>query len=110
MMRKKVYTDDELRESVTISEHQLPFSNGKIGKIAIFKTTHWQPTDILNFAIDRYVGDALYNEFIDINCNDPWTRVVISDFINDDCSDWITLESFLRDRKINKVLDIPENN
>jgi hypothetical protein len=102
----KSYTDEELKEWVKISEHEFTNSDGKvIGKLAIFKSNY--PSDIvelLNCAVSRYVGDEKYYEFIDIGMCDPWTRIVISDMINGDVADWITIEAELRDRKLEEIL------
>lgn len=90
---KIIFTDDELREYVTISEHKI----GNI-KMAVLKTTHNYCSEILDFAVEKYVGDALYNEFVDMNFNDPWTRVIISNLNDLDPKDWIPFEKFLENR------------
>ena len=100
------FTDDDLKEWVRISEHKFTNSKGdEIGKCAILRS--YYPGDVvemLNAAVSRYVGDIPYNEFIDINMDDPWTRVIISDMINSDTEDWQTMEGLLRERKIDKLL------
>jgi hypothetical protein len=94
---KRQYTDQELMNNVKISEHQL---NG--GKIAIFKTTYWEPVAMLDFAIEKYVGNDVYNEFIDIKCDDPWTRVVISDI--NSLQGWWDFQSKERAEKLLEIL------
>jgi len=100
------FTDEDLKEWVRISEHKFTDSKGDvIGKCAILRS--YYPGDVvemLNAAVSRYVGDVPYNEFIDINMDDPWTRVIISDMINSDTEDWQTMEGLIRERKIDKLL------
>ena len=100
------FTDEDLKEWVRISEHNFTNSKGDvIGKCAILRS--YYPGDVvemLNTAVSRYVGDVPYNEFIDINMDDPWTRVIISDMINSDTADWQTMEGLIRERKIDKLL------
>jgi hypothetical protein len=100
------FTDEDLKEWVKISEHKFTNSKGDIiGKCAILRS--YYPGDVvemLNAAVSRYVGNDQYYEFIDINMDDPWTRVIISDMINGDTTDWQTMEGLLRERKIDKLL------
>jgi hypothetical protein len=100
------FTDEDLKEWVRISEHNFTNSKGDvIGKCAILRS--YYPGDVvemLNTAVSRYVGDVPYNEFIDINMDDPWTRVIISDMINSDTADWQTMEGLIRERKNDKLL------
>lgn len=77
------FTDDDLREWVTISEH-------KIGnfKLAVFRTNHQYCSDILDCAVEKYVGNEPHFELVDISFSDPWTRVVTSNFHELDQSHW----------------------
>jgi len=81
-MRK--FTDDELKKWVKISEHALINSKGEqFGKVAVLKSHYSEPVSILEAAIKKYVGNNHYYDFIDMNMDDPWTRVIISCDIND---------------------------
>ncbi len=100
------FTDEDLKEWVKISEYKFTNSKGDIiGKCAILRSYYeGDVVEMLNAAVSRYVGDVPYNEFIDINMDDPWTRVIISDMINGDTVDWQTMEGLIRERKIDKLL------
>ena len=39
-----------------------------------------------------------------MNMDDPWTRLIISDMINGDTTDWQTMEGLIRERKIKNLL------
>jgi hypothetical protein len=47
----------------------------KVG-ILIYKGAG-DPVVHLNNAVDQYVGNESYNEFIDANMDNPWVRVII---------------------------------
>ena len=100
------FTDEDLKKWVKISEHKFTNSKGDvIGKCAILRS--YYPGDViemLNSAVSQYVGNDPYYEFIDMNMDDPWTRLIISDIINGDTTDWQTMEGLIRERKINNLL------
>lgn len=59
---------------ITIEEAN--FNNG-VGKIAVFNFIgSGDPVQHLNDAIVEYVGQKPYNEFIDMNMDNPWIRIV----------------------------------
>ena len=66
---------------VQIFQQVLKNNKGEIvGKVAILRggLHSDQPTKIMNEAVSKYVGDAKHNQFINIEMNDPWTRLIIS--------------------------------
>ncbi len=70
-------------EGLTINESEYDLENNKRGKIAVFIYTGGaDPSKILNYAVNEYVGNNDYHELIDSNLDNPWMRVIISD-IND---------------------------
>jgi hypothetical protein len=74
--------------------------------IAIFTTDDSnEPDKILDLAVKQWSGGNPFIEFIDSNCDNPWNRVVISGLVGDLDKDWIEIESYLRDRKINEILN-----
>jgi len=64
---------------VTIQESTIDLTFGRKGKIAVFMYVgEDDPVAILDNAVSQYVGHEGYSEFIDINMDNPWVRVVMS--------------------------------
>lgn len=67
-----------------INETDFKSPNGKIGKIAVLLYTgSGEPSKILDFAVQQYVGTKPYYELIDAHLDNPWMRVIISDHLNE---------------------------
>lgn len=60
---------------------KVTFEESKIGgegKVAVFKFYGDEdPVIALDKAVSAYVGHRSYTQFVDINMDNPWTRVVI---------------------------------
>jgi hypothetical protein len=70
-------------KDLTINESEYDLENGNKGKIAVFMYGgNSDPSKILNYAINEYVGDNPYYELMDYSMSNPWMRVVVSN-IND---------------------------
>jgi len=68
---------------VIFQESIINLTQGRKGKVAMFMFAGDEdPVPKLDWAVSEYVGHEGYMEFIDINMDNPWTRVVISG-IND---------------------------
>jgi hypothetical protein len=86
--------------SVKITE----LKNGDF-KIAIFTTNETDnPDKLLDNAVAQYVDGKPHIELINSNCDDPWTRVIMSQISDDITKDWITFQSYIRDNKIDELL------
>lgn len=86
--------------SVKITEVE----NGNL-KIAIFTTNESnEPDKVLDEAISKYVDGKPHIEFINSNCDDPWTRVIINQLSDDITKDWTTFQSYIRNGKIDELL------
>jgi hypothetical protein len=59
------------------------------------------PTQILNEAVAKYIGDIPHNQFVDITLCNPWYRIII-----EYCRklEYQTLESLQRDERIRNIL------
>ena len=63
-------------EEVKIIEQDLHSDSGvKVGKVAIIFCLDLKK---LQKAIIEYVGDTPHNQFVDITCQNPWYRLIIS--------------------------------
>jgi len=70
-------------EKVIIQESSIELTRGRKGQIAILGYVGSEdPVAKLDMAVSQYVGNIGHNQFIDINMDNPWTRVIISG-IND---------------------------
>ncbi len=51
----------------------------EIGKMAIFKggIGASNPKSVMDKSVKHYVGQESYNQFVEINLDNPWVRVVI---------------------------------
>jgi hypothetical protein len=87
-------------KDLTINESEYNLEGGKKGRIAVFMYSgEADPSKILDYAVQKYVGNNGYHELIDANLDNPWMRVILSN-IND-----MLQESFdEKEHKINKVL------
>jgi hypothetical protein len=64
---------------ITIQESSIDLTNDRKGKIAVLMYVgEDDPVAILDEAVSQYVGHEGYSEFIDINMDNPWVRVVMS--------------------------------
>lgn len=64
---------------IKIQESEITLTHGRTGKIAVITYLGEEdPVAILDQAVSTYVANKGYNEFIDINMDNPWTRVVMS--------------------------------
>jgi hypothetical protein len=65
---------------ITIQESKIDLNFNRTGKIAILMYTGDEdPVETLDRAVSIYVGNESYHEFIDINMDNPWVRVIISE-------------------------------
>ncbi|MEI6815299.1 MAG: hypothetical protein WCL14_01715 [Bacteroidota bacterium] len=65
---------------IKIQESTIDLKNGSKGKIAVLMYVgDDDPVTKLDSAVSKYVGHTGYHEFIDINMDNPWIRVVLSD-------------------------------
>lgn len=64
---------------VKIQESKIDLTHGRKGKVAVL-IYHGEedPVSKLDLAVHQYVGNVGYNEFIDINMDNPWVRVILS--------------------------------
>mgnify|MGYP007046708457 CR=1 FL=1 len=63
---------------VIFQESTINLTHGRKGKVAVFRFVGEEdPVAKLDWAVSEYVGHDGYMEFIDINMDNPWTRVVI---------------------------------
>lgn len=68
---------------VKIQESEFDLADGGKGKIAmLIYIGEGDPVGTLDQAVRAYVGHHSFMEFIDINMDNPWTRMVVSG-IND---------------------------
>jgi hypothetical protein len=66
--------------NIKIQESNIDLTFGRTGKIAIFLYSgDGDPVSELNSAVSTYVGYNSYHQFIDINMDNPWIRVIMSD-------------------------------
>lgn len=64
---------------VKIQESTIELTNGRKGKVAVFiYIGEDDPVTKLDWAVSEYVDHQEYNEFIDINMDNPWVRVILS--------------------------------
>lgn len=69
-------------DNVSIFEQTLTLQNGtQNGKLAIL-TAHpnvQKPKQLMDAAVEKYVGQTAYNEFIEIYLDNPWVRVIVKE-------------------------------
>lgn len=67
-------------KDVQICEYPLIDEGTCKGKVAILRggLNVSNPLAYMNDAVSKYVGNALYNEFIEIEMDNPWVRVIVS--------------------------------
>ena len=69
--------------NIKIQESKLQLTNGRIGKIAVLiYVGDKDPILELDNAVSQYVGNELHSQYIDINMDNPWYRIII-DGINE---------------------------
>jgi hypothetical protein len=99
------FSDEFLKNNVSIAEYPLLGVDGSIkGKIAILQCLASNPCEVLNYAVYKYTGGEPCHQFIDMSMCNPWQRIIISDCLNKGELNWITMESEIRDRKIEDIL------
>ncbi|WP_141491743.1 hypothetical protein [Longimonas halophila] len=64
---------------IEIFEQYLTNGDDKKGKMAILRgrPQSENPTSLMNDAVSKYVDNSPYNEFIEIEMDNPWVRVVV---------------------------------
>jgi hypothetical protein len=68
---------------IIFQESQINLTNGRKGKLAVFMFQgEDDPVAKLDGAVSAYVGNDGYNQYVDINMDNPWTRIIISDIDN----------------------------
>lgn len=69
---------------IDIFEQEISLNGERKGKIAILRggLGKENPTEFMNEAVSKYVGDKMYNQFIEIFLDNTWVRVIING-IND---------------------------
>ena len=68
---------------IKIQESSIDLTFERKGQIAILMYAGEEdPVQKLDTAVSEYVGNVGHNQFIDINMDNPWVRVIISG-IND---------------------------
>lgn len=64
---------------IKIEESTIDLVDGRKGKVAVFMYTGSDdPVAKLDWAISVYVEHKQHMQFVDINMDNPWTRVVMS--------------------------------
>jgi len=68
-------------DDVKIFEKEWQADNGSTNKLAILwgGMSKDNPTQYMNDAVSKYVQHTGYNEFIEINMDNPWVRVIVKD-------------------------------
>ncbi|MGB3227094.1 MAG: hypothetical protein WBB02_03895 [Saprospiraceae bacterium] len=64
---------------IELFEQDLTKGQKAVGKIAIFRggLNTDNPSELLERAVSKYVGDKGYNEFVEIYLDNPWVRVIV---------------------------------
>lgn len=67
-----------------IFEYPIELKSGKKLYLAILigGLTSDNPTQYMNDKVSEYIKGELYNEYIDVNLDNPWVRVIITDINN----------------------------
>jgi hypothetical protein len=69
--------------NVKIQESEIDLTNGQKGQVAILIYVGGEdPVADLEWAVSEYVGNVGHIQFIDINMDNPWMRVIISGINN----------------------------
>jgi hypothetical protein len=64
---------------VKIQESSIDLTHGRKGQVAVLiYAGEDDPVAKLDWAVSEYVGHVGHNQFIDINMDNPWVRVIIS--------------------------------
>ncbi len=65
--------------NVKIQESTIDLQNGQKGRVAVLTNVGEEnPTAKLDWAVAEYVGNAGYNQFVDVHADNPYMRVIIS--------------------------------
>ena len=68
---------------IKFQESTIDLTHGRKGQVAILMYAgDGDPVATLDLAVSEYVGNVGHNQFVDINMDNPWIRVIISG-IND---------------------------
>jgi hypothetical protein len=66
-------------KEIKIQESSIELTHGRKGQVAVFMYAGDEdPVDKLDWAVSKYVGHIGHNQFIDINMDNPWVRVIIA--------------------------------
>jgi len=66
-------------EKVIIQESSIELTHGRTGQIAVLMYVgENDPVAKLNSVVSEYVGNVGHNQFVDINMDNPWVRVIIT--------------------------------
>lgn len=66
-------------EEIKIQESFIDLTRNRKGRIAILMYAgEGDPVGKLDWAVSEYTGNVAHNQFIDINMDNPWMRVIIS--------------------------------
>lgn len=64
---------------IKIEESEINLTHNRKGKVAILMHSgDGDPVNELDWAVNQYVGNELHMQFVDINMDNPWVRVIIS--------------------------------
>lgn len=64
---------------IKIEESEINLTHNRKGKVAILMHSgDGDPVNELDLAVHQYVGNELHMQFVDINMDNPWVRVIIS--------------------------------
>lgn len=74
-------------------------------KIAIFTTNETDnPDKVLDNAVVQYVDGEPHIELANSDCDNLWTRIIMSQLSGDITKDWLVFQSYIRDNKIDELL------
>lgn len=64
---------------IRIEESTIDLKDGRKGQIAVLMYSgEGDPVAKLDWAVSEYVGYVSHNQFIDINMDNPWVRIIIT--------------------------------
>lgn len=100
-------------KDVKILSRELSGNKGtEVGEIIIFQAyTNSDPVSMLDKAIEEYADGRPYKEFIDMNMDNPWMRIIILDIKPDDLdfSSYPTNQIEYIKRRKRRFGDIPKD-
>jgi len=66
-------------EKIIIQESSIELTHDRKGQIAVLMYVgDKDPVAKLNLAVSQYVGNFSHIQFVDINMDNPWVRVIIT--------------------------------